>query len=99
MRLDRIDGVGAMVWSDPDVVQSTVAGLFEGLAQKSAMPALPDSVDSCFNYYLSVCRREDLFELSHSIVNTFHPSAPEVPLIKQHLSEHVQTLFRAIREI
>jgi len=99
MRLDRIDGVGAMVWSDPDVVQSTVAGFFEGLAQKPAMPALPDSVDSCFSYYLSVCRREDLFELADAVVNRFHPSASEFSLIKQHLSEHVQTLFRAIREI
>ncbi len=96
MRLDRIDGVGEIVWSEPGVVQSTVAGVFDGLAQKPADPILPDAVDTCFKYYLSICSLEDLFELSQSILQTFHPAAPEIPLIKQHLAEHVRMLFQSI---
>ncbi len=99
MRLDRIDGVGELVWSDPGVVQSTVAGIFDGLAQKPADPVLPGAVDICFKYYLSICTPEDLFELSESILQAMHPAAPEIPLIKQNLVDHVRLLIESISEI
>jgi hypothetical protein len=99
MRLDRVDGVGELVWSESGVVQSTVAGIFEGLAQKPAAPMLPDAVDICFKYYLSICTSEDLFELSNSILQRFHPATPEIPLIKQNLVEHVQMLYQSINEL
>jgi len=99
MRLDREDGVGELVWSDPGVVQSTVTGFFDGLAQKPADPILPDAVDTCFLYYLSICSRQDLFELSESILHTFPPAAPEIPLISQHLAEHVRLLVESISDI
>jgi len=99
MRLDRLDGVGELVWSDAGVVQSTLAGLFDGLAQKPPDPILPDALDTCFKYYLSICTREDLFELSDSILHAFHPATPEIPLIKQNLADHAQELFQSIKEI
>ncbi len=99
MRLDRVDGIGEIAWSDPGVVQSTVAGIFDGLAQKPADPVLPGAVDICFKYYLSICTPEDLFELSESILQAMHPAAPEIPLIKQHLADHVHLLYQSINEI
>ena len=97
MRLDRIDGVGEIVWSDPGAVQSTVEGLFDGLALKPAEPILPAAVDVCFKYYLSLCSQEDLYELSESILQTLHRAAPEVPVIRQHLAEHIRMLFQSIQ--
>ncbi|CAB1056583.1 hypothetical protein D1BOALGB6SA_1320 [Olavius sp. associated proteobacterium Delta 1] len=99
MRLDRVDGVGELTWSDPGVVQSTVEGIFEGLAQKPANPILPDAVDRCFQYYLSICTPGDLFDLSESILQTIHPAAPEIPLIKQNLADHVLMLIQSIKKI
>jgi len=99
MRLDRVDGVGELMWSNPGAVQSTLAGAFDGLAQKPADPNLPDAIDTCFKYYLSICTPQDLFELSESILQTFHPAAPEIPLIKQNLAGHVRLLIESIREI
>ena len=99
MRLDRIDGVGDLVWLDPEIVQSTVQGVFEALGHKKADPNLPDAVDTCFKYYLSICSQEDLFELSESILPTFGSAAPEIPIIKQHLADHVRLLIESIREI
>jgi hypothetical protein len=99
MRLDRVDGVGELVWSEPGVVQSTVAGIFDGLAQKPADPILPAAVDICFKHYLSICTLEDLFELSESILQRLHPAAPEIPLIQRHLAAHVQLLFQSINEV
>ncbi|CAB1077536.1 hypothetical protein D1AOALGA4SA_5323 [Olavius algarvensis Delta 1 endosymbiont] len=95
MRLDRVDGVGELVWSDPSTVQSTVAGIFEGLAGKPDDPRLPAAVDTCFKYYLSICTPEDLIELAESILQTYHPAAPEIPLIQQNLPEHVRLLIES----
>ena len=64
MRLDRYDGVGDIVWADGPVVQSTLDGFFDGLALKPSVASMPDSLDNCFRYYLSVCTKEDLYELS-----------------------------------
>ena len=98
VRLDRIDGVGDIVWSDPGAVQSTLAGVLEGLKKKSTNPDLPDAVDTCFAYYLSLCSPADLLELSDSILQTFAPEAPETHIIRQNLDEHLHLLHEAIKD-
>jgi len=96
MRLDRYDGVGDIVWADGPVVQSTLDGVIDGLALKPSVASMPDSLDNCFRYYLSVCTEEDLYELSNALVETFNRRAPEVRIVKQHLKEHVEELSRVI---
>jgi hypothetical protein len=98
MRLDRLEGVGEMVWADDPAVYGTLTGILKSLALKSAVPALPDSPIRCFQYYLSCCTQADLFDLSMAILNSFNPKTPEVPVIRQNLQAHVDTLYRAIRE-
>jgi hypothetical protein len=99
MRLDRYDGVGDIVWAEGPAVQGTVAGFFDGLALKPSVASMPDSLDKCFRYYLSVCTEEDLYELSNAAVKTFHRRAPEVRVIKQNLKAHVEALNRIIRQV
>ncbi len=99
MRLDRFDGVGDIIWADGIAVQSTLAGFIEGLAQKPRLASMPDAIDNCFLYYLSVCTREDLYDLTEASVNTFNRRAPEVLVIKQHLKEHVDDLERVIGQL
>ena len=96
MRLDRYDGVGDIVWADEPVVQSTLDGVIDGLALKPPVALMPDSLDNCFRYYLSVCTKEDLYELSNALVKTFNQRAPEVRVVKQHLKEHVEELSRVM---
>ena len=99
MRLDRYDGVGDIVWAEGPAVQGTVAGFFDGLALKPSVASMPDSLDKCFRYYLSVCTEEELYELSNAAVKTFHRRAPEVRVIKQNLKAHVEALNRIIRQV
>jgi hypothetical protein len=99
MRLDRYDGVGNIVWADGLALQSTLAGFFEGLALKPPVASMPDSLDNCFRYYLSVCTEEDLYELSEAVIKTFNRRAPEMRVIKQHLKEHVEELNRVIEQV
>jgi hypothetical protein len=99
MRLDRYDGIGDIVWADGLALQSTRAGFFEGLALKPPVASMPDSLDNCFRYYLSVCTEEDLYELSEAVIKTFNRRAPEMRVIKQHLKEHVEELNRVIEQV
>jgi len=96
MRLDRLDGVGDIAWADSRAVPATLEGFFEGLALKPQIPALPDGIDQCFGYYLSVCSQKDLFELTKAVANEFNPRSAETSIVKQHLEAHVESLHRSI---
>ena len=93
IRLDRIDGTGEMIWSHKAAVEATLIGFLEALSMKPDIAALPDSALACFMAYLLSCTKEDLLDLSQAIVNRFNPRMPELPLIKQNISEHVETLY------
>ena len=99
IRLDRYDGVGDIAWADGPVVQSTLDGFFDGLALKPSVASMPDSLENCFRYYLSVCTNEDLYELSQAVVEKFNQRTPEFRVIKQHLEEHVEELSRVVGQV
>jgi hypothetical protein len=97
MRLDRLDGVGEIVWSDNFAIKGTLKGFFEGLMLKSQISSFIKSLVSSFRQHLVSCSRAELFDLNRSIVQAYHPQAPEVPVIKQHLTQHVVDLYHAIQ--
>lgn len=99
MRLDRYDGVGEIAWADGIAVQSTLDGFFEGLALKPTIECLPDSIETCFRYYLSACTREDLYELGEVVMRTFNRRAPELRVIRQQLKDHTTELNRLVSQI
>lgn len=99
MRLDRLDGVGDIVWADNTAVQGTLIGFLNALASKANIAALPDTPLRCFFHYLSICSKADLHELCESLLNRFNPAAPEVDVIKQHLDSHVETLHHCIHQL
>ncbi|MGD9084236.1 MAG: hypothetical protein PVJ41_04665 [Desulfobacterales bacterium] len=99
MRLDRLEGVGDMVWSDKAAVDATLTGFLDALSMKSDVDFLPDSPLTCFLAYISACQASDLLDLSEAIVSRLNPRMPELPLIKENLSEHVETLHAAIQDL
>lgn len=98
MRLDRLDGVGKIVWSDDTAIKGTLKGFFEGLALKSQIRPFSKPLVSCFRQHLLSCSRAELLDLNRSIVQAYHSQAPEVPVIKQHLIQHVEDLYHAIQD-
>ena len=98
MRLDRIEGIGDMVWSNKDAVDATLTGFLDALSMKSDVNILPDSPLTCFLAYISGCQASDLYDLSKEIVNRFNPRMPELPIIRKNLSEHVETLHDAFQQ-
>jgi len=99
MRLDRLDGVGDMVWSDNVAVEETLTGFFQGLALKLPISRFSDPLEACFMGYISSWTEEELYDLSEAIVNLYHPQSPDVPVIKENLKEHVERLYKAINKL
>jgi hypothetical protein len=98
MRLDRIDGVGDIVWADRLAVAATLEGFFEGLILKPRIPSLPDTIDRCFAYFLSLCSGEDIGNLCRSVVHAMDPRDPEAGFIMQNIDEHITSLTRSIEQ-
>jgi hypothetical protein len=99
MRLDRLDGVGDIVWADDQALQGTLIGFLNALSSKANIPALPDTPLRCFFHYLSLCSKTDLHELCESLLNRFNPDSPEIDVVKQHLDGHVDALFDCIHDL
>jgi hypothetical protein len=98
MRLDRLDGVGEIVWSDDNAVEGTVKGFFEGLALKPPGVSIRDSLMDGFRNHLLSCSQWDLLRLSQAMVDAYHPQSPELPVIKKNLKQHVNILFNTIQQ-
>ena len=96
MRIDRLDGVGEIVWSDDIAVKGVLKGFFEGLVSKPPVRSFPESLADGFRQHLSACTHADLLDLNAAMVQAYHPMAPEVPVIRQNLMQHVEDLYRAI---
>ena len=99
MRLDRLDGIGEMVWSDPLAVEATLIGFLEALSMKPDVPALPDSPLACFIAYLASCSRADLRDLCELIVKRFNPRMPELDLVEKNIHAHIENLYGSIQQI
>jgi hypothetical protein len=98
MRLDRIDGIGDMVWADPLAVAATLEGFFEGLMLKPKIPSLPDTIDRCFAYFLSLASGDDIGDMCRSVVQAMDPRDPEATFVKQNIDEHITSLNRSIKQ-
>lgn len=99
MRLDRLDGIGEMVWSDSVAVEATLIGFLEALSMKPDVPSLPDSPLACFIAYLASCTEGDLMDLTEAIVSRFNPKMPGLTVVKKNIHPHVETLHGCIQKI
>ncbi|MBW2603056.1 MAG: hypothetical protein JRE28_01910 [Deltaproteobacteria bacterium] len=99
MRIDRLDGVGKIVWSDDAALKGILKGFFEALALKPEISVFAEPLNDCFRQHLLSCSRADFFDLNHAIVHTYPLQAPEVPVIRQHLGKHVEGLYNSIRQL
>ncbi|MBW2564150.1 MAG: hypothetical protein JRE29_08995, partial [Deltaproteobacteria bacterium] len=98
MRLDRLNGVGDIVWSDDCAVEETLKGFYQALALKPQISLIPAPQADFFLDYLSALPESQLYDLSLSIADAYNPAAPEVPVIKDQLKSHVDSLYHSIKE-
>ncbi len=100
MRLDRLDGVGDLVWAADSALTGTVRGFLEGLAAKP-LPAAENASESLvtnWRAYFSAYSGEELFAVCDAIIASWSAGALETPLVRRNLAAHITVLIKAMNE-
>jgi hypothetical protein len=98
MRLDRMDGVGDLVWADAAVVEPVVAGFRSALAKKPSPPHLPDIPINCFDAYMDGCTEAELQEIMAAVIGAYPENHPEKCLLQRESQAHAALLYRSITD-
>lgn len=98
IRLDRLDGVGRVVWADDWVVPHVWQGFVQGTGHMAARLDLPaDLIDGLFQY-LAAHSVEDLIGLGRSVAARLNKLSEETAVIHEHLSGHAALLKDVIEQ-
>jgi len=95
MRLDRLDGIGDLVWADDFCIDATLKGFFQGLALKQ------DFRDCCgsqaaFLKVLKSFSRDDIGMTFKSIIDQA-AHTKEYLMIQKHLGRHIDTFYLTLQ--
>jgi hypothetical protein len=90
-RLDRLDGVGDVVWAGLPAVEATVRGVMDGLSAKG------QDWDLRFKAYLAALSHLELTEICEAVADSYHPLAPELPVVRENLASHAAEVFAALK--
>jgi hypothetical protein len=93
IRLDRLDGVGEIVWADEGCLCSAIEGFSLALQEKTEKNEIPEDYPRRFRKFLRSLSIEELEERLAAIVGAYNPSAPDLPIIEKHLDRHLESVF------
>ncbi len=97
MRLDKLDGIGEVIWADNIYIESIISGFFEALRSKGDLKT-----------WLNFDNAEDFLRLIQSfnereLKNIFIPlieqykDTNDYPIIKQNLEKHIEELLTTLQ--
>ena len=95
MRLDKLDGVGDVVWADEKCVDATLAGFFLGLESKKAFLNYCGSQGE-FLTLLRSFSMDDLATTFKPIIKQYEKTK-DFPVIERNFGNHVDRLYLTLR--
>lgn len=93
MRIDRLDGIGDLIWAEEDAVSPIWEGFLAGLQHGFFLSSAMKDLNAKFLKYIHSLPIFEIFESAEAAAGGFHPDAPERALINAHLIEHVAALW------
>ncbi len=99
MRLDRLDGVGEIVWAEDDCLDSTWEGFLEGLWIKEREGTLTPEFRKTFLEELSRFSEEALTDRFYDLLASYTPEAPDLPVIKKNIASHINQVYKTIQSL
>ncbi|MBW2331328.1 MAG: hypothetical protein JRF30_10510, partial [Deltaproteobacteria bacterium] len=99
MRLDRLDGVGAVAWADDRCVDATLKGFVEGVRIKQDKGFVDAGFVNGFLQYLCSLGKEDLSYRFHILIDACDQAAPDIPVIRSHLERHISNFHLALQDL
>ncbi|RJQ65453.1 MAG: hypothetical protein C4519_28010 [Desulfobacteraceae bacterium] len=97
MRLDRLDGVGELVWADDQTVAPMWQGFVQGIRRVAQRNAFPEAFIEAAMGYLAGHSAETWMDLGSEIIERFPAGLPEAVLMKRNLGRHAARLASLIR--
>jgi hypothetical protein len=95
MRLDRLDGIGSVLWAESSILHPVVSGFFEALSSKE--------VQERYSAGDRERIRESLKSFTEDKIRTFllslldHFSGEEKAVVEKHMEEHARDLANTMR--
>jgi len=99
MRLDRLDGDGPIAWADDGCVDATIEGFLEGLRIKQRKGFIDQGFTVGFLDYIGTLAREDLSYGFHALIDASDQTAPDIPVIRNHLEGHISRFHSALQNL
>jgi hypothetical protein len=99
MRLDRLDGVGAVAWTNGRCVQATLEGFVEGLRIKEQRGEISKVFLDTFIRDVASFPVEDLSHGFHAIVDACDQSAPDIAVLRSHLEKHTVEFHSTLQNL
>jgi hypothetical protein len=95
MRLDKLDGVGEVVWADDICLEATITGFLEALKLKEELNNYIGSVEEFFGLLKSF-GEEELKGTFNSIIDLY-AGEEDLPVLIENLEEHVRKLHAILQ--
>jgi hypothetical protein len=97
MRLDRLDGVGDLVWLEEFAIEETARGFFEALAIHEKEGRLAPGFTDDFRTLLKTFQPQDFLDLYPQLVASDEQTTrEEAEFLNKQLPEHCQQLCAAV---
>jgi hypothetical protein len=93
MRLDRLDGVGAVAWAPEPCLGPMTDGFIQGLDLTARLSGFPASFPEAFRSYAKRCKPAHLARLGRGLVDSVYDRrSEERSVIESHLNGHLHIL-------
>lgn len=99
MRLDRLDGVGPVAWANDQCIQATLEGFMEGLRTKGQRGGIPEGFLEAFIRDITSFSVQDLLHGFHALVDACDQSAPDIPVLRNHLQKHTSKFYSTLQNL
>ena len=97
LRIDRLDGIGDLVWADGRVLAPIWRGFVRGLEKMAWMNGFPAEFVGGVKAYLANHSARDLLDLGLQIAARYPADLPEAALMRGQLPAHAEQLAVVIK--
>ncbi len=96
-RLDKLDGIGKVVWADNFTIEATLSGFFEALKLKGDRKN-DYRLSNKFLNLLKSFKKEDLCNTCNPILELYR-GTKDLKIIKSNLDEHIEKLYITLQNL
>jgi hypothetical protein len=98
MRLDRLDGVGEIVWAEKECLEMTWEGFLEAFKIKEKEGVMPPGFHQSFLKWLRGLSPEDLAERFSALMESYDPEAPDLSVIQKNVVPHIEGVCEILKK-